>query len=85
MFNRLPVKNNSNVVGYIEGVSGIQMSPHSLPVNLTVQNVENGIVHATGVGGVHYREYAMFSFVPIESANTFGWPTGTNCYPFGRN
>jgi len=72
-----------DVVGYITAEATMPVKFHSYPtVDLLVTGAAQDIVTGTGNGGITYTEYAFYTYIDEVDATTYGWPTGTNSFPF---
>jgi nitrogen fixation/metabolism regulation signal transduction histidine kinase len=89
MTNEINVRSSGDGVG-VEGKivaqSGMPVKFHNFPdsYDLVVQSVAQDVVTATGQGNVEFKDYAFYANIKEADAVTYGWPTGTNCRPFGH-
>lgn len=74
-------------VGKIVAQSGMPIKFHNFAdsYDLVAQSVDQDVVTATGQGSVTFKDYAFYAFIKESDAVTYGWPTGTNCRPFGHD
>ncbi len=89
MTNEINVRGSGDgvgVVGKIVAESGMPVKFHNFPDdhNLVAQSVTGDIVTATGQGNVEFKDYAFYAHITEANAETYGWPTGTNCRAFGH-
>lgn len=89
MTNEINVRGSGDgveIVGKIVAQSGMPVKFHNFPDNydLVAQSVDQDIVTATGQGSVEFKDYAFYANIKEANATTYGWPTGTNCRPFGH-
>lgn len=89
MTNEINVRGSGDGVGGVGKIvaeSGMPIKFHNFPDdhNLVAQSVSQDIVTATGQGSVEFKDYAFYAWIKQADAESYGWPTGTNCRPFGH-
>jgi hypothetical protein len=90
MTNEINVRGSGDGVGPVGKIvaeSGMPVKFHNFPdsYNLVAQSVTQDVVTATGVDNVEFKDYAHSTYITEDNAVTYGWPTGTNCRPFGHD
>jgi hypothetical protein len=89
MNNEINVRGSGDgvgIVGKIVAQSGMPIKFHNFPdnYNLVAKSVSQDVVTATGLNSVEFKDYAFYANIKESDAVTYGWPTGTNCKPFGH-
>lgn len=89
MTNEINVRSSGDgvsVEGKIVVESGMPVKFHNFPdsYDLVAQSVSQDVVTATGQNSVEFKDYAFYTYIKESDATTYGWPTGTNCRPFGH-
>lgn len=82
MENRVAVVSSGDgvgITGYITAESGM---PVQFPVSGYIHTFSQDVATCSGVEGEDIPEYCWNVHVPEVAAVDYGWPTGTNCFPF---
>jgi hypothetical protein len=70
---------NVGIAGYITAQSGM---PIIFPMSGYIHTFDQDVATCSGVEGQDVYEYCWDIYVPEAAATGYGWPTGTNCFPF---
>lgn len=89
MENRINVVSsvNKTVIGQITGSGNLPINTFPQNPNVTekIVTISENVVKSTGVAGVNIWRYAHEVNITEADAITYGgWPTGTNCFRFGK-